>query len=125
MPNFETLHGYRVVAKAAALDAVVTGDLALRLAPDDLFILGPAPDQIDDHFAIVEQEAGFSGIWLTSQQFTDVVLPHIDWTLPADRPALAQGLVANVPAKLWLTDDQVLLFTNSAYAHDLAERIHE
>jgi hypothetical protein len=36
---------------------------------------------------------------------------------------LAQGLVASVPAKIWLTDDRALLLCAAAYAHELARRL--
>ena len=54
----------------------------------------------------------------------DEVLPHIEWSLPADRPVLAQGAIASVPAKLWLAGDgDALLVTAAAYADELAERL--
>ena len=45
-------------------------------------------------------------------------------TLPAGRPALAQGLVAAVPAKLWLDEDGTArLICLAAYAAELQERV--
>lgn len=127
MPDFEILRGYRVASSASDIDAVAsaTSGVALRFAPDDLFVVGDEVPVTAAPFAIVEEEVGFVGMWLTSQQFAAQVAPHIDWLVPVDRPALAQGLVAGVPAKVWLTDDRVLLITNGAYAHELGERIHE
>ena len=49
--------------------------------------------------------------------------PHVEWHLPVDRPAFAQGRVAGVPAKLWLETDRVLLVTATAHADELAERL--
>jgi hypothetical protein len=44
------------------------------------------------------------------------------WPLPAERPALAQGKVAGVPAKLLLDGDGALLVVQTAYADDLEAR---
>ncbi len=123
MPALERLHGLRVVADPAALEAArwQGSDVAvLRFAPDDAFGLGAVGVDIDDDHAIVESEAGYVGAWLP----LDHLLPHVEWSLPADRPVLAQGAIASVPAKLWLTGDRdALLVTAAAYADELAERL--
>jgi hypothetical protein len=117
------LRGLRVVATPEALDAArwhghdVT---VLRFAPDDAFAIGAEGVDIDDEHAIVESEVGYVGAWLP---IGDVV-PHIEWSLPAERPALAQGLVGTVPAKLWLPDDgDGLLFTAAAHVDELTGRL--
>ena len=119
----EPLTGIRVVAAPAALDALAWPDgvAALRLAGDDLFALGATKAELAD--AIVEDERGFVGWWLTLEELDGLVLEHVDWPLPKVWPALAQGLIAGVPAKLWLTNDRVLLLTAAAYAHELLERM--
>jgi hypothetical protein len=112
-----------VVASPAALDGLVWPDevAALRFAADDLFAIGArAADAAD---ALVEDETGFVGWWLNLEELHDHLVEHIDWPLPATRPALAQGLIAGVPAKLWLTHDRVLLLTAAAYAHELEDRL--
>jgi hypothetical protein len=112
-----------VIADPAALDAARwDGDdvTILRFAPDDAFALGARSVEVDDADAIIESEAGYVGAWLP----LDDVLPHIEWALPAGRPALAQGSIATVPAKLWLPDDgDALLITAAAYADELAGRL--
>ena len=117
------LPGLRVVADPAALDAARwAGDdvTVLRFAPDDAFAIGAEAVEIDDEHAIIEPEAGFAGAWLPLEH----VLPHLEWPLPLERPALAQGFVATVPAKLWLPDDgDVLLLTAAAYADELTGRL--
>jgi hypothetical protein len=120
----ERLPGLRVVADPAALDganwrgpAEVT---VLRLAPDDAFAIGATEVDVDDEHAIVESESGFAGAWLP----VEAVAHHVEWALPAERPALAQGAVANVPARVWLPGDgDVLLVTAAAYADELASRL--
>jgi hypothetical protein len=120
----EPLRGLRVVADPAALDAASwQGDrvTVLRFAPDDAFALGADGVDVDDPDAIVESEAGFVGAWLP----VSALLAHIEWSLPIERPALAQGSVANVPAKLWLPaeDGDALLLTAAALADDLMSRL--
>ena len=50
---------------------------------------------------------------------------HVEWALLDERPALAQGFVATVPARVWLPDgsDRVLLITATAFADELAGRL--
>jgi hypothetical protein len=123
VPALEPLRGLRVIADPAALDqARWQGDAVtvLRLAPDDAFAIGAESVDIDDEHAIVESEVGFVGAWLP----VDAVARHVEWSLPGERPALAQGFVATVPAKVWLPDDgDALLLTAAAYADELAGRL--
>ena len=130
MLALEPLHGLRVVADPAALDRVSwRGDLdvtVLRLAPDEAFAIGARSVEIDDPDAIVEEEGGFVGAWLTAEEFASWVLPHIEWPLPADdeRPTVAQGSIAGVPAKLWLrATGGALLVAQAAYADELIGRL--
>ena len=124
MPVLERLPGLRVVADPAALDAATWRGAAevtvLRLAPDDAFAIGATEVDVEDEHAIVEQEPGFAGVWLPLGD----VAHNIEWSLPAERPALAQGAVANVPARVWLPDDgDALLITAAAHADELAARL--
>ena len=120
----EPLPALRVVAAPEALDDFTVADErpALRLAPDDMLVIGAASAEIVGENLIVD-EAGFVGWWLTPDEVTTHVLAHVDWPLPTARPALAQGLIAGVPAKLWLAEDRALLLCNAAYAHELMERL--
>jgi hypothetical protein len=119
----EPLSGLRVVADSGALDgARWQGDAVtvLRFAPDDAFAIGADGVEVDDEHAIVEPEAGYSGAWVA----IDDVAHHLEWSLPDDRPVLAQGSIAGVPAKVWLPDDgRVLLLTATAYADELTSRL--
>ena len=125
----EPLAGLRVVAEPAALDgarwagAEVT---VLRFAPDDAFGIGATGVETADEHAIVAPETGFAGLWLT----LDDLVRHLEWPLPAERPVLAQGSIAGVPAKVWLPagagpdgDGTVLVLTAAAYADELADRL--
>ena len=120
----EPLPALRVVAASEALDDLTPLDEhpMLRLAPDDLLVIGAASVQVSGEHLVVD-ETGFVGWWLTPEELRDQVIPHVDWPLPTARPALAQGLVAGVPAKLWLAEDRALLLCAAAYAHELQERL--
>ena len=120
----EPLPSLRVVASPEALDDLSPADEhpVLRLAPDDMLVIGAASAEVIGEHLVVD-EAGFVGWWLTPDEVTTHVLPHVDWPLPTARPALAQGLIAGVPAKLWLAEDRALLLCSAAYAHELMERL--
>ena len=93
MPALERLRGLRVVADPAALDGARwhgDGVTVLRFAPDDAFAIDADDVDVDDEHAIIEPEAGFAGAWLG----LDEVVGHLEWSVPTERPALAQGSVA-------------------------------
>jgi hypothetical protein len=119
----EQLHGLRVVARAAALDALALPPAAamLRIAPDDAIVTDAATLFVDDPFAIVEPEYAFVHWRLTPAEFGGVT-NHIEWPLPADG-ALGQGLIAGVPAKIAIRPDHVMLIVSAGLAHELSERL--
>ena len=127
MPALERLAGLRVVATPAALDAAhwdAAGDhdrpLVLRFAPDEALAIGARSVTIEDPDAIVEDERGYVGAWCPF----DAIRPQTEWAPPTDRPALAQGSIAGVPAKVWLPDDgDVLVVVAAAHAAGLAEKL--
>jgi hypothetical protein len=127
VPAPEPLRGWRLVARPEALDALERAGLgtALRLATDDLLLIGPgACPAVDDSDAIVVPDTGFVAWTLDAAALRSLVDEHVDWDLPAGRPALAQGLVAAVPAKLWLAEDgSARLVCLAAYAAELQERV--
>jgi hypothetical protein len=127
VPAPEPLRGWRAVARPEALDALERTGLgaALRLAPDDLLLVGSgAPPPVDDAHAIVVPDAGFVAWTLDAAALRSLLEHHVDWEPPSGRPALAQGLVAAVPAKLWLEEDGTArLICLAAYADELQERV--
>ena len=127
MPGPEPLAGVRVVADPAALDAARwSGDATItviRFAPDEAFAIGATAVEVDDESAIVEPEPGFSGTRL-DRAGLESVLAHVEFRLPPERPALAQGKIAGVPAKLLLDEDGgALLVVQTAYTADLEARL--
>jgi len=130
VPELERLRATRIVAKPAALDAVAWREdlLVLRIAPDEIMLLGPADwhDQIEekDSYAIIEQDDGFVGVWLNEVE-SDFLATACEWELPKERPAFAQGAVAGIPGKLYFDHiaGQILIIVPAPYAADLQERL--
>ena len=132
MPELEPIRGVRVVATPAAIDAAAWSredvTLVWRFAPDEAF--GSAPGspvdvvRIDEPDAIIETEFGFSSAHLTPDDLA-TVREHCEFAWPAQRPALVQGKIAGVPARVWLADsvDGDRLLVATAFANELADRL--
>lgn len=129
MPAFEPVAGLRVVADAGAIDrATWTGAEAVtlvRIAPDEALAIGATTVEIDDPDAIVEPEHGFSAARLdeTDEAGLARLLGHVEFAVPRQRPAVVQGKVAGVPAKLLLRDGLTLLIVQTAFADELEARL--
>lgn len=126
--------GLRVVASPEAISAAVWRDdgpgpdefepLVLRLADDDAYAIGATGVEIDDPDAIVEQETGFIALMFPADEFVDIVIPHLEWPPPMGRPALAQGAIAGVPAKLYLdSTGAAIVLVLASYLDDLLSRL--
>jgi hypothetical protein len=122
------LDAWRIVAIPAALDAAAVVTDMIRVAPDEAIVLSedsPVNLISADAAAIVEPDGGWSGAWMSEASFVMLCAHVIEWPLPTDRPVVAQGLIAGVPAKVWMVDvdSDVLLMTPTAFAHELIERL--
>ena len=76
-----------------------------------------------DPHAIVTRDTGFAGAWLEQSEALDFLERACSWRLPDERPALAQGAVADLPVKLWLEKERVLFLVPAPLAHALEERM--
>ena len=122
----EPLAGWRIIATPGALDtAGWAGDTTtVRISPDDAFVIGGIEPTLSDPHAIVTPEHGFVGARLTAADVDLLAERHIEWQLPAGRPALGQGQIAGVPAKLVLhADGSALLLVATAAHHELVDRV--
>ena len=124
MPVPEPLTGIRVVADPAAIDALTLPDGArpVRIAPDDLFILGAAPVMVDDPHAIVEPEAMFCGAWIAATDAEEWVATNADWHLPHG-DGLSQGMVAALPVRILVDGERALVMVPISFASELEERL--
>ncbi len=128
-----TVPAVRVVAHPDALDSFISSmkawpitKTALRLAPDEALVLHVDTTDVsipDDPHAIVEPEHGCSLIALSWPEFERHVRPLVEWAIPPDRPVLAQGMVAFIPAKLWMTTGGVRIVVATPFADTLLERM--
>lgn len=129
-PRLRRLEATRVSATPAALDALVerppwpAGTLAFRTAHDELLVTAsPDFEVARDPHAIVEREAAFSYVWLddsTAERFLD---RECEWRRPDARPALAQGEVAGIPAKLWFEAGRTLILVPAPFAAAFERRL--
>jgi hypothetical protein len=115
----------RVAATPAALDGATwpAGSLVLRIAPDDVLIIGDGVIEVTDPHAIVDEESGFAGIWMPAGEAESLLARECAWELPPAGPAFVQGMVAGLPLKMWLESDRVLLMVPAALAHELGARL--
>lgn len=125
MPALNRLPATRIVSTPTALDSAKwpQGALVLRIASDEALVIPPAPAiTLNDPYAIVESEGGLAGIWMPISGARMLLEHHCEWELPETRPAFCQGMVAGVPAKVWLEKDRVLFLVPAPFAHDFEER---
>jgi hypothetical protein len=128
--RFQRIEATRIVATAAALDALqmnieqTTDCLAFRFAPDELWTTACLEARsVTDPHALIVPESGFAGAWLDAQASQRFLQHACEWPLPDTRPAFAQGAVAGVPVKLWLQEDRVLFLVPAPLAHTLERRM--
>ena len=139
---FQRVLGIRVVSTTAAIDALLQTDfwqssgrgdapLPMRTAPDELFVLGDTDVEetmralttlLEDPHAIVVPDSGFAGAWIDSALAHDFLEQACPWVLPTAFPAFAQGMIADLPVKLWLEEDLVLFLVPAPFATDLEKR---
>ena len=130
MRELEPIQGVRVVAAPAALEGATWNPdtLVWRIAPDEAFgwRVGKPLDavQVDDQDAIIESERGFSAACLMPEDLAEL-RRNAEFAWPERRPALVQGKIAGVPAKVWLASsaDGDCLLVATAYADELADRL--
>lgn len=126
--------GVRVVAEPGAIDRAVWQDagpspdefepLILRLAPDEAFAVGATGVRLDDPDAVAEPEVGYVAVMYPVDEFIDFVMPHVEWPVPAARPAFVQGAIAGVPAKLYIDlTGAATVFLLNAYLDDFLARV--
>lgn len=124
-PELIQLELSRIVGPAAALDAVLSA-ADIRISSDEAFSFSD-PNDLRAEFpvqAIVEHDTGWSGAWFAEHTLTVRLASLCEWPLP-NRPGVGQGLVAGIPAKVWLPPDttEALLMVATAHAHEMEERL--
>jgi hypothetical protein len=125
-----TLELTRVVTTGALLDVLLAPN-SIRLSTDEALCFGSVEDLVDvfPAAAIVEPETGLSGAWFAETDIRSRLASLAEWQLPARMKSgtavVAQGLIAGIPAKVWLPigDGEALLLVATAHAHEMEERL--
>lgn len=125
----EPLTVTRIVSTSAELDRLVASgsfddeSIVLRTAPDEVVVVPSQTVATTDPHAIIVEDTGWCGAWLDEADAADFLRNNCTWEVPVERPAFAQGRVADAPVKLWLEHDRVLFLVPHVAAHDLGKRM--
>lgn len=125
VPAVEILNGRRVVATPAAIDSgrFPSDALVLRIAPDDVLVIGDGSIDLADDHAIIEADAGWCALRVSQEQATEIISHRAAWNPPADRPVLVQGMIAGLAAKVYLDGDDSLIIVATPFGAELEERL--
>lgn len=75
-----------------------------------------------DPHAIVEDETMFRGAWLDEAQL-EALTHTLEWPLPTDRPAMAQGMAVGLAIKIVLLAERTLLIVSGSAFHEVPDRL--
>jgi hypothetical protein len=125
VPEVEILRGRRIVATPAAIDRAgwPRGAVVLRIAPDDALVVGDGAIDVSDDYSIIEPDTGWCALRLTEERALAILTHHAAWEPPRDRPALAQGMLAGLAAKVYLDGDRSMIIVATPFAAELEERL--
>ena len=125
MPEVEILLGRRVVATPAAIAGASfpPGAGGLRIAFDDVLVIGDGPIELSDEHAIIEPDSGWCALRVGEDQALAFLASHAAWEPPPTRPVLAQGMVAGLPAKVYLDGPGSMIVVAAPFAAELEDRL--
>jgi hypothetical protein len=135
-PSFESLRLTRLVASSTVLDALLN-ETDFRLSPDEALTMADvelvqarvgakATISVAERVAaIIEADFGWSGAWMPEHELRVRLAQCCEWA-PLLKPGVNQGMIAGVPAKVWLSGsgtEKALVFCPTAFVADLSERL--
>ncbi len=125
MHEREAVAATRIVARPDAIDGAAWPDhaLALRLAPDEVLMLGSGLPSINDGHAIVLNDTGWTGFRVPAPNAAVFMEQQCEWPLPVE--GFAQGMVAGIAAKVWVTRTEVRFLVPLVVADAFEERLSE
>ena len=125
VPVVEIINGRRVVATASAIDSghFPPNALLLRIAPDDVLVIGDGSIEVSDDAAIIEADFGWCALRVGEEQVMEIIAHRAAWSPPADRPVLVQGMIAGLAAKVYLHGDDSLVIVATPFGTELEERL--
>jgi len=119
-------------AAPAALDRLIgAGEFVVRVAPDELLRLGERDRlaelearllALDEHGLVLDISSGVAVWALRGDDRFEAFCRLSDLELP-EPSGVAQGLVAQVPAKVVVRTDELLVLVSSVVSHHLRERV--
>ncbi len=123
-------------ADRSALDRLTTaaGAVAARIAPDELWWIGPLADRttlleqaksalVGADALVVDQSDGWD-VWTVSGDDHRAVLDRLMLApIPVDRPVFVQGAITGVPGKVLAVSGAAHLFVPGPVGHHLRDRI--
>ena len=117
----EPLEATRVVAAPDALDAATVrgASLVLRLAADDALLIGGSIE-VNDPAAIVLPDTGWVAWRMEEAALRQALRSVCSFDL---RAGLNQGMVAGLPAKVWLDGENSMVIVAAAFGAELEERL--
>lgn len=117
----ESLEATRVVAAPDALDSAAGrgGSLILRLAADDALVIGGSIE-VNDPSAIILPDTGWVAWRMEEATLREALLSVCSFEL---RAGLNQGMVAGLPAKIWLDGKNSMVIVAAAFGAELEERL--
>jgi hypothetical protein len=125
----------RIVADPKLIDSLAISTLVathvprgalLRVAPDEALVIDANSRwSSDDDHAIVADDTSVVGAWISEETLLMEIEPLLEWKLPTEFPAVAQGLLLGVPVKILLERDRSHNYLCCAvqHAHELQERL--
>ena len=134
MPELELFAGGAVgcFARPAALDSLVeSADLPLRVAPTEVLLLGAQAGlseldrrlaALDPHGLTLDLSSAYATWIVRGDDRFEAFARLSAIPLPA-QGGFAQGLVAHVPAKVVVREDDLLVTVSSVVSHHLRERL--
>lgn len=116
----EAIEATRVIARPDALDSarVTDNGLLLRLAPDDALVIS-GEIEVDDPHAIIARDTGWVALSAGEHRLRSMLARLCAFD---PRPGLNQGMVAGLPAKVWLDGDRSIIIVAAAFCAELEER---
>lgn len=125
MPAPEIVDAVRIVATPPALEEASwpTGAIVLRVAPDEVILIGASAPPLTDPHALVAEDHGLVGVRLDRPRLRDWMEAESLWPLPETERFFCQGNVAGLAVKIWVDAERALVVTDSSLAHELERRL--
>lgn len=122
-------------AEASVLDAAPTvpHGIRVRVAADELWLVGPRPDRaallaaaealVEGRGLAVDQTDGWAAVTAAGDDRDEVFRRLMVAPIPEARPSLVQGAITGVPGKLICEADRTHIFVPAGVGRHLMDRL--